>query len=106
MVAISKYGRATIRLDKNGTVDHDKNEYVHDDMALRILVATLGSYHFIVIPGLEICDCSLCDMPTCMCTPLICRRYMKDDSTIRLTADDNKCIDISNYGTEDGSNIW
>lgn len=30
---------------------------------------------------------------------------MKNDSTIRLVAD-NKCIDIANYGTEDGSNIW
>ena len=28
-----------------------------------------------------------------------------NDSTIRLTAD-SKCIDISGYGTDDGSNIW
>ena len=29
-----------------------------------------------------------------------------NDSTIRLTAQNDKCIDISNYGTSDGSNIW
>lgn len=34
-----------------------------------------------------------------------CRVFM-NDSTIRLTAQNDKCIDISNYGTSDGSNIW
>lgn len=28
-----------------------------------------------------------------------------NDTTIRL-ASDMKCVDISNYGTSDGSNIW
>ena len=28
------------------------------------------------------------------------------DSTIRLTAQNSECIDISKYGTSDGANIW
>jgi len=29
-----------------------------------------------------------------------------NDTTIRLKSDTSKCVDISNYGTDDGSNIW
>ena len=29
-----------------------------------------------------------------------------NDSTIRLTAQNSACIDITQYGTSDGSNIW
>lgn len=32
-------------------------------------------------------------------------RKLMNDTTIRL-ASDTKCVDISNYGTTDGSNIW
>ena len=32
-------------------------------------------------------------------------RELNSDSTIRLVSD-GKCVDISNYGTSDGSNIW
>lgn len=29
-----------------------------------------------------------------------------NDTTIRLKDESDKCMDISNYGTSDGSNIW
>lgn len=29
-----------------------------------------------------------------------------NDLTIRLTTQDSECIDITQYGTSDGANIW
>ena len=32
-------------------------------------------------------------------------RVFDNDTTIRLVSD-NKCVDISDYSTDDGANIW
>ena len=37
--------------------------------------------------------------------PTYFRRELMSDTTVRLQSD-QKCLDIEQYGTEDGSNIW
>ena len=34
------------------------------------------------------------------------RVYQQSDKTIRLSSNKSKCLDISNYGTDDGTSVW
>ena len=67
-------------------------------------------YKLLKINSLEARQWLHCFSVSELCDPIFhayhdCREFMKD-STIRLTAENNQCIDIENYGTSDGSIIW